>query len=211
MRVSSASCSNAGFLGTSTDARREPPATPTPAPAAPPTPRASEPARTPASRRPRTATRPGHFPHRALPEPPRTLRQAPRSTCVWDEWWGHSGSHSRKRLFVGLAGRTAPTRWPALTLIRSLSRPIRRRPRRCVARATFVHARFEGSKCRHRHVDRRQRVYPALGGASPTNLVARTPKNWMLGEPLAALFQLIKIPGTLLLAPSSTRVFGDLE
>ena len=68
---------------------------------------------------------------------------------------------------VGLAGRTAPTVRPGLTLIRPVSRPIRRRLRRCVARATFVHARFEGSRCRHRHVDRIQRVYPALGGVSP--------------------------------------------
>lgn len=55
-------------------------------------------------------------------------------------------------------------------------------------------------------------VFTLLSAAQArTNLVARTPKNWMLGEPLAALFQLLEIPGTLLLAPSSTRVFGDLE
>ncbi len=55
-------------------------------------------------------------------------------------------------------------------------------------------------------------VFALLSAAQArTNLFARTTKNWMLGEPLAALFQLLKIPGTLLLAPSSARVFGDLE
>ncbi len=55
-------------------------------------------------------------------------------------------------------------------------------------------------------------VFTLLSAAQArTNLVERTPKNWMLGEPLAALFQLIKKPGTLLLDPSTTRGLGDLE
>jgi hypothetical protein len=55
-------------------------------------------------------------------------------------------------------------------------------------------------------------VFPLLSATQTrTNVVASTAKNWMSGEPLAALFQLIKIPRTLLLAPRSARVVGDLK
>jgi hypothetical protein len=44
-----------------------------------------------------------------------------------------------------------------------------------------------------------------------THLIARTAENGMIGEALAAVFQLLEITGTLRVVPGSARVVGDLE
>ncbi len=73
---------------------------PTPAPPALPAPRAPGRTRSTLSRPLPFDPLTGHFPHSALPTRPPPLRQAPRPTCVWVEWRGRSGLHSRKRLSV---------------------------------------------------------------------------------------------------------------